>query len=56
MEPQETPAEAALRELEEECCVRGKILRQTAHATDGSGIETITFLMEIGDQEPHLGS
>jgi ADP-ribose pyrophosphatase YjhB (NUDIX family) len=55
VEPQETPAGAALRELEEECCVTGKILRQTAHATESSGIETITFLMEIGDQEPYLG-
>ena len=55
VEPPETPAEAALRELEEECCVVGKILRQTAHATEGSGIETITFLMEIGNQLPHLG-
>ena len=56
VEPQETPAEAVLRELEEECSVRGKIIRQTGHLTDGFGIETITFLGEIGIQEPHIGS
>jgi 8-oxo-dGTP diphosphatase len=56
VEPDETPVEAALRELEEECNVRGKIVRQTRHATDGFSIETITFLVEIGDQEPHKGS
>ena len=55
VEAQETEAEAALRELLEECCVMGKIIRQTAHITDGYGIDTITFLIEIGDQEPHMG-
>ena len=33
VEPQETASEAALRELEEECCVVGKILCQTAAST-----------------------
>jgi 8-oxo-dGTP diphosphatase len=56
VEPQETPEETVLRELEEECCVRGQIVNQTGHVTDGSGIETITFLVEIGSQEPHMGS
>jgi ADP-ribose pyrophosphatase YjhB (NUDIX family) len=56
VEPQETPEETVLRELEEECCVRGLIVNQTGHVTDGSGIETITFLVEIGSQEPHMGS
>lgn len=56
VEPQETPAEAALRELEEECCVKGKILQQTAQVIDGLGIETITFLVEIGNQEPQMGA
>lgn len=55
VEPPETPAEAALRELEEECCVVGKIVRQTAHAAEGSGIETVTFLVDIGSQVPRLG-
>lgn len=56
VEPQEVPAETALRELEEECNVRVQILRQTGHLNDGIGIETITFLVEIGSQEPHMGS
>ncbi len=53
---QETAAEAALRELEEECCVTGKIVCQTSVYIDGSGIETETFLIDIGNQEPHMGS
>lgn len=56
LEPQETPTLAALRELEEECCVRGDILQQTGQVTDSFGIETITFLIEIGNQEPHMGT
>jgi len=55
VEPLETSAKAGLRELVEECCVGGKIIRQTAHSTDGFGIGTITFLIELGNQEPHMG-
>jgi ADP-ribose pyrophosphatase YjhB (NUDIX family) len=56
VEPKEIPAEAALRELEEECCVRGEILQQIGHVTDGFGIETITFQVEIVSQEPRMGA
>jgi len=56
VEPQETSAEAALRELREECCVAGKILRQTTAYADDLGVDTITFLVEIGNQEPHIGA
>jgi ADP-ribose pyrophosphatase YjhB (NUDIX family) len=56
VELKEIPAEAALRELEEECCVRGEILQQIDHVTDGFGIETITFQVEIGSQEPRMGA
>ena len=56
IEPGESPQQAALRELEEECCVVGKILRQTNHSVDGRGIECVTFLIDIGDQVPHMGS
>jgi ADP-ribose pyrophosphatase YjhB (NUDIX family) len=55
VEQGETPSFAALRELEEECCVKGKILRQTAQGTDGIGVESVTFLIDIGNQEPHIG-
>ncbi|OGO60014.1 MAG: hypothetical protein A2029_13865 [Chloroflexi bacterium RBG_19FT_COMBO_47_9] len=55
VETGETPQEAALRELEEECYVKGKILQQTGHMTDGFGLESLTFLMDIDYQEPHMG-
>lgn len=51
----ETPAEAAVRELEEECCVRGTVVRETARMIDPDGIETVTILVEIGSQEPKIG-
>lgn len=55
VEPQETPADAALRELEEECRVMGTVIRETAHMMDAEGVETVTFLVEIGSQEPQIG-
>ena len=56
VEAQETAAEAALRELKEECCVVGNILCQTSAYTDGSGNNTVTFLIEIHNQEPRMGT
>ena len=56
VEPSETPAHAALRELEEECRVSGKIIRQIGRAADADDIETITFLIEIGVQKPMIGN
>jgi len=56
VEAHETAVDAALRELEEECCVVGKIVRQTAHTTDGFKVDTITFQIDIGAQEPHMGT
>ena len=55
IEQGEIVSSAALRELEEECCVKGKILRQIAQGTDGRGVESVTFLVDIGNQEPHIG-
>jgi 8-oxo-dGTP diphosphatase len=55
VEPNETTAEAALRELEEECCVSGEILHQTGHLVDGCGYESETFIIDIDNQEPHMG-
>ncbi len=55
VEKGETPAEAALRELEEECCVRGEIIRPTSHMTVSTESETYTFLVDIGSQTPQLG-
>jgi 8-oxo-dGTP diphosphatase len=55
VEPNESPSEAALRELEEECCLSGRILRQTGRMTDSYDIESDTFLIDIDDQEPRMG-
>jgi ADP-ribose pyrophosphatase YjhB (NUDIX family) len=56
----ETPAEAAIRELKEECCVDGTVLSETSVvaylASTRSYSKAYTFLVDIGDQEPHLGA
>jgi len=52
----ERAAQAALRELEEECCLRGVILRQTSHWMDPANGDTVTFLVEIGDQTPRINA
>jgi len=55
VEQGETPAEAALRELREECCVDGVIIRETSrwmYLED----EHCTFLVDIGDQTPSIGT
>lgn len=52
----ETPAEAALRELQEECRVEGEIVHQTSHVTYPHEDETYTFLVDIGDQNPQFGN
>ncbi len=56
VEPHETAAEAALRELQEECGVLGKIICQTSQTMDGVKVQSVTFLVEIGDQEPNIGA
>ena len=56
VEPGESFEQAALRELSEECNVQGRIIRQTSHQFYVSGDESVTFLMDIQDQEPVLGS
>lgn len=56
VEPGETPAQAALRELSEECHLEGTILRQTSHLVYAPQDETITFLVEVGDQQSYMGN
>ena len=56
VEQGETVAQAALRELEEECCVSGVILQKTSHWVDRPRYETVTFLVDIGDQTPSIGT
>src|SRR5262245_23094069 len=52
----ESPADAALRELEEECGVRGRVVRATSVWMETSDDNrTFTFLIDIGTQQPQLG-
>ena len=52
----ETLEQAALRELQEECCVSGTLLRQTSRWGASTEYDTVTYLVEIGDQTPRLGT
>jgi len=56
IEPGETPEEAVCRELLEECCVRGEVVRKLSEYlySDGEKVR-YTYEMNIGDQEPTLG-
>ena len=56
IEAGETSAEAALRELKEECCVDGAIVRETSLVTFAPDDKAHTFLVDIGAQEPKLGT
>lgn len=60
VEDGETPEEAAVRELREECCVEGTIIKllrvEDLTETTGSYNYYYTYLMDIGNQEPALGS
>jgi len=56
IEPGESPADAALRELREECGVQGTIAGLCAHVSYGNGYEGHTYLVDIGTQEPQLGA
>ena len=55
LEVGETPMEGALRELREECNVIGTIVRQASHICYGNDDETISFLVDVDDQDPSLG-
>ena len=56
IEPGETPEQAALRELREECNVCGTILKKTSEYADAFGSDMFyTFHMDIGTQTPTLG-
>lgn len=54
VEEGESPAAAALRELWEECGVRGCILRVVSIINFENGDQYHTFLVEIGEQAPGL--
>ena len=55
IEAGETPGQAALRELREECRVEGTIIRPTSVVTFAPNDQYYTYLIEIGTQEVSLG-
>ena len=55
VEDGETPAEAAIRELREECQVEGAIVRQSSLVQLAAKDCAHTYVVDIGDQEPRLG-
>ena len=57
IEAGETPEQAALRELQEECNVSGTILKRTSIYTDPYDSEKFfyTYHIDIGQQTPSLG-
>ena len=56
IEMDETPEQAALRELWEECRVEGAIIRPTSVVTFAPDDSHYTYLIEIGAQEVSLGN
>ena len=54
-EPNETPEQGVLRELKEECNVDGVVVRQTSCVSYAQNSKIISFLVDIGDQNPSLG-
>ena len=56
IEENETPEQAALRELWEECRVQGRVIRPTSVVTFAPDDLYYTYLIEIGAQEVSLGN
>jgi 8-oxo-dGTP diphosphatase len=52
----EEAAVAALRELKEECCVDGRLIRVLSQYTDDQGSDILTYLVDIGNQQPQRGA
>lgn len=55
IEKGETPEDAAVRELKEECCVDGKVIRETGYIAYSDDDKSYTFEVDIGTQKPVLG-
>jgi 8-oxo-dGTP diphosphatase len=56
VEAGETPAEAAIRELREECGVHGRVVRETARHVDSAQDHSHTYLVDTGEQVIRTGS
>jgi len=57
IEKGETPEQATLRELQEECCVSGEIIKKTGVYVDpfDDSMMFYTYQVDIGNQIPALG-
>ncbi len=55
IEKNESPEEAAIRELQEECNVTGKVIRMISQNDYGNDNKDFTFHIDIDDQEPSIG-
>lgn len=55
IEKDETPEKAAIRELKEECCIDGKVIRQIGYTEYSTNDKYYTFEVDIGTQNPILG-
>jgi 8-oxo-dGTP diphosphatase len=55
MDHGETPEEAVMRELREECSVEAKVIKMVSTVYEKGGEQTITYLVDIGKQEPATG-
>ena len=55
IEKGETPEQAAVRELQEECLVSGKIIKKVSEYVDSFAYIIYTFQADIGEQNPMLG-
>ena len=51
----EDPADAALRELEEECRVRAELLKLLSYNNYSERFQEYSYLVDIGEQTPSLG-
>jgi ADP-ribose pyrophosphatase YjhB (NUDIX family) len=56
IQDEESPAEAAIRELKEECCIDGTIIRETGVVVYSQQDKAYTFVIDVGIQEPRLGT
>jgi len=56
IEEGETPAEAAIRELKEECGISGTIIGETGVVIYSPEDRAYTFKVDIGTQEPRIGT
>ena len=55
VEDGETPEQAAVRELKEECGITGRVLRSAGYFARSDGKGAYTYLIDAGEQEPALG-